>query len=1097
MPSSATLPPRRGKVFALRTALVGVTCIGLVGGFAQVAHAAIPTGPSSTGLTGSRPSATSLPFRISDQVSASVDVATGNLLVSTQGLALPGVNSTIPLGQTYNSLGWQTGSNSTAAAYNWSLGLASAGSLSLVGTNVVYTGGDGVTWKFTPVSGSTTGAYTSPAGFKQDLVKGTGTTGYTLTDRTSRQVVTFNTDGVATSVADRNGNKTTLNDYAAGVPATVVSTAGPSGSRTAALNFNPSTLATTITQTADQYNTRTVKYQKDSSGNLTGFTDAAGNTTTFAYSGHDLTSITGPTGAVTSFTYSGTTHTVTRIDQQNTTAGSPGTSTTRLTYPSATQTLVAGPNTDASVAVATVDHTTYSINSSQELVNKAVDAAGRERSSTYTANADTATATVGATGAAGTGTSSGTYGANSGNSLTKSQAPGGASTSTTYGSTTSTAYLPASTTDADGNKSIQTFNGAGNQLTNADASGATATLTYNDNGTVDTALAPGNGTNKTVYTYNANKQLSTVTPVTITGTALGVKTYTYDSYGRKASETDGRGNTTRYTYDKDDRLLTTALADGSATVTNTYDAAGNLTKSVSPTGTISNTFDQLNRQLTTANTAGGSETYTYDQASNQVSSADSFGTYTNTFDPAGKLTSTTYPKGSGTQVVRYKTDDQGRRTDTWLQSSNTANTTWAAHELTSYDTSGRVKELKSFTGTGDSSNTLVFDTVYCYNSASAAPTCGTDSTADHAKLQWTKDTTTGLANSGQLTKYTYDTQGRLTKVAQSGGAGTNSTYTYAYDARGNRTSAVVTGSNPSTQSLAYNAANQITTAGYSYDATGNLTAAPGATYTYNGFQQMTAAKNTATGVSTNYTYAGADQKALLSAATDGGRSYNYTYGKNDQQGNPQLTTNTSNGNGAHVYSDPITGQALMLTTSSDIDALYVWDGIGNPVGLLTDFATNSFSYSYDPYGVQALTAGGTGNGAGQNPYAFKAGVTDRASGLVKFGIRWYEAETGTWTQRDTLDAPLDPSNANRYQFAGGDPVNGSDPTGQAISACGATAAVAGIAGFALAAGALVLSPFTAGLTLPLVAAGLGVGSFLFGATGAALGVYYLGSNGNC
>ncbi|BDZ48622.1 hypothetical protein GCM10025867_08630 [Frondihabitans sucicola] len=57
------------------------------------------------------------------------------------------------------------------------------------------------------------------------------------------------------------------------------------------------------------------------------------------------------------------------------------------------------------------------------------------------------------------------------------------------------------------------------------------------------------------------------------------------------------------------------------------------------------------------------------------------------------------------------------------------------------------------------------------------------------------------------------------------------------------------------------------------------------------------------------------------------------------------------------------------------------------MGLLVDFAANAFSYSYDPYGQQALTAGGSGNGASQNPYAFKAGITDRASGLVKFGIR--------------------------------------------------------------------------------------------------------------
>ena len=86
-------------------------------------------------------------------------------------------------------------------------------------------------------------------------------------------------------------------------------------------------------------------------------------------------------------------------------------------------------------------------------------------------------------------------------------------------------------------------------------------------------------------------------------------------------------------------------------------------------------------------------------------------------------------------------------------------------------------------------------------------------------------------------------------------------------------------------------------------------------------------------------------------------------------------------------------------------------------------------------GVQTLTAGGTGNGAAQNPYAFHAGIKDPGSGLVKFGQRWYNPTTGTWTQQDTLDAPLDPANANRYAYAGDDPINNLDPTGEYLSSC--------------------------------------------------------------
>ena len=49
-------------------------------------------------------------------------------------------------------------------------------------------------------------------------------------------------------------------------------------------------------------------------------------------------------------------------------------------------------------------------------------------------------------------------------------------------------------------------------------------------------------------------------------------------------------------------------------------------------------------------------------------------------------------------------------------------------------------------------------------------------------------------------------------------------------------------------------------------------------------------------------------------------------------------------------------------TSADQACMLVFDGTENPVGLLTNSATVSFAYKYDPWGVQTLTAGGTGNG---------------------------------------------------------------------------------------------------------------------------------------
>ena len=135
-----------------------------------------------------------------------------------------------------------------------------------------------------------------------------------------------------------------------------------------------------------------------------------------------------------------------------------------------------------------------------------------------------------------------------------------------------------------------------------------------------------------------------------------------------------------------------------------------------------------------------------------------------------------------------------------------------------------------------------------------------------------------------------------------------------------------------------------------------------------------------------------------------------------------------------MFDDPTTGQPLGIVTSADQACMLVFDGTENPVGLLTNSATVSFAYKYDPWGVQTLTAGGTGNGAGQNPYTFHAGIKDPGSELVKFGQHWYNPTTETSTQQDTPDNPLDPANANRYAYAGDDPINNADPTGQKWSA---------------------------------------------------------------
>ncbi|MCY1692950.1 RHS repeat domain-containing protein [Curtobacterium sp. SL109] len=1022
------LAPRRPAAhssFGWKVALVGAVSVALVGGVAQTAHAAIPGGPTTTGLTGSRPSATTLPFAVSDQVGVAVDVATGNLEVTTAGLSLPGVSGTNAIAQTYNSLGWQAASTSTQQAARWSTGIAGAGSFSAGASGaVVYTAADGATWTFTPATSTT---FTPPAGFLRKLTASATTNPtYTMTDPATGQVITSNVNGLPVSVADRNGNTVAISN-GLNVPTSIVSTAGTAAAKTATGAYDSTSRTYTVTQGSGSA-ARSVKWVKDTNGNLTSYVDGAGKTTTFAYSGNDLTSITSPTGATTTISYSGTTHKVSQVAQSNTTAGAAGASTTRLSYASATSTLVASPNTDTATAVASVPHTTYSINSSQKLVNSVTDAAGRVRSKTYNgANLQPTTSTVGSGSSASTTTA--TYGANSSQSLTKVASSGGASQSLSYNaSPAATAYSPASTTDDAGNTSNRTYDGVGNQLSNSTGTGATAatsTLTYTA-GQVATATAPGNGTNKTTYSYT-NKQLTGVTPVT--GTSLGARAYTYDALGRIASASDGAGRTTSYTYDGDDRVLTTSFSDSTPTVTNTYDNAGHLLTQASGSGTVTNTYDQLGNLLTTGNTASPSGistiTYAYDKAGNQTSYADQDGTTTSAYDDSGVLISTTTPApNKPTETINFVTDTNGRRTDTYVD-SNADNSSWASRTHTDYDTNGRVKEIQGWIGT---TGQRLYDLNYCYNAGSTAPTCGTTTTNDRSKIQWVGDSV-----SGQSTAYTYDTSGRITKTVTTGsGKATPGTWEFGYDIRGNRTSTKFTKSNgdvTTNQTLTYNAANQITTAGFGYDGAGNLTALPEYAFTYNAAEQMTkAVRNGST--TTNYTYAGADQKSVLSIATPGGDNRTYQYGRADQNGNPTLTSSTTNAHRSNIVNDAKTGQPIALSTPSNVLGQYQYDGSGNIWGILVD-ATAAFDVDYDPYGTSTVAYNGGGDGLAANPFGFKAGIEDTHTGLVKFGQRWYDPYWGSWTQQDTLDSPLDPSNGNRYAYAASDPINGSDPRGLA------------------------------------------------------------------
>ena len=78
------------------------------------------------------------------------------------------------------------------------------------------------------------------------------------------------------------------------------------------------------------------------------------------------------------------------------------------------------------------------------------------------------------------------------------------------------------------------------------------------------------------------------------------------------------------------------------------------------------------------------------------------------------------------------------------------------------------------------------------------------------------------------------------------------------------------------------------------------------------------------------------------------------------------------------------------------------------------------TYAYSPYGVQTTSGSGT-----TTPFGFEGGYTDK-SGLIYLLSRYYDPSMDRFL---SVDPKVSTTNSP-YMFAGGDPVNAYDPSGQ-------------------------------------------------------------------
>jgi RHS repeat-associated protein len=186
---------------------------------------------------------------------------------------------------------------------------------------------------------------------------------------------------------------------------------------------------------------------------------------------------------------------------------------------------------------------------------------------------------------------------------------------------------------------------------------------------------------------------------------------------------------------------------------------------------------------------------------------------------------------------------------------------------------------------------------------------------------------------------------------------------------------------------------------------------------YNGIDQTTTI--TAAGpVTTGFGYVGATQAERITAGAT--TQINGLLGV-------QADTDTTTSITTYYEKDP--AATLLSERVGTAEYYYYFDGTGSVLGLIDPTGTQRGAYTYDPYGSHH-TASGVNGTLPVNPWRYAGGYLDTATGLYHLGARYYQPALGRFTQQDDLVSPGDPANGNRYAYAGGDPINQSDPSGR-------------------------------------------------------------------
>jgi RHS repeat-associated protein len=717
----------------------------------------------------------------------------------------------------------------------------------------------------------------------------------------------------------------------------------------------------------------------DANGNLVKVTDRAGKTTNYTYDARGrLLTVKNPLGGVTTYTYN--------ADGTLATSKTPAGDTTSYSYDSLKRlSQVKYPDNSAeSYVYDTLDRITQNTDPRSKVINR-----------TYTDNGEL---------------KGFTDPLNNTHSLVYDAAENLSSLTTPAG-TAKAAYnamnMSSALTSPTGEATTFAYDKLNRVSLVSDAAGQLAAYTYDNEGAV------------TSITDGANRTLS-ITPDALGRTAqlitpLG-ETYkfSYDALSRPISIQDPLGVTSSFNYEPGG-LFSSITLPGSVQASYSYDDLGNLTSVKDPNGNSwTNTYDNLGRLTSSKDPLGKALSVTYNSR-NQVASATSpEGNVQLTYDALGNLTRRLY---SDKTDLNYSFDANNRIT--------------SANGVTlAYDAAGRIANSNGLEIVRDASSRIVSiaytpgKVTYTYNNRGLLASI-VDWTG--AAITFTYDASRSLASitrpNGVVTQYSYDGNGRLNGITESKGSTVISAIKLVRDAAGHTTGSDRTQPQspapaPGTSSAAFNTAHQISTA--TYDGLGRLTKDALRTYTWDLASRLTSYQG-ADG-SASFTY---DAFGRRISRTSPGVTENYTI--DYALGLSSVAVVSSGGKDQRYYIHTPGGRLLVaINAVTNAHSYYHCDEMHNTLFLTDDVGTVTDSYGITPYGESVTQKGST-----PNPFTWQGelGVmAEGATSLYYMRARYYDSTSARFVTRDPIDS-ISPGELNPYEYALGNPVSQADPTG--------------------------------------------------------------------